>query len=244
MNVSGLEVLITGGSGGLGGYIATRLAEMGARDASLDITQKENQHSNISQYLCDVSDASEVIRIFKEISNDFFSVSVYINCAGIMHSEPILKACEEGFVMHSIGCWNSVLATNLSGTFFICLNAAEQMIKKRIPGLIINFSSISAHGNIGQAAYSASKAGVEGLTKSLAKELSIYGVRAAAIAPGFIDTEATHCAINESNLKSVIKKTPSRRLGKPEEIMQAVKMIIENDFFNGKILEIDGGLVF
>ena len=113
----------------------------------------------------------------------------------------------------------------------------------RSKGLIINISSISANGNAGQSAYSAAKAGVNALTKTWSRELSMFGIRTAGIAPGFFDTPATHTALKENTLKKIISEIPSKRLGNLEELTKSVLFIIENDFFNGKILEIDGGMV-
>jgi 3-oxoacyl-[acyl-carrier protein] reductase len=106
----------------------------------------------------------------------------------------------------------------------------------------VNISSIAAKGNIGQSAYSASKAGLEAFTMVLAKELGPIGIRAAAIAPGFMDTESTHLIMNPSYLNNLVKSIPLRKLGKDSMIAKSVKFIIENDYFTGKILSIDGGL--
>jgi 3-oxoacyl-[acyl-carrier protein] reductase len=107
---------------------------------------------------------------------------------------------------------------------------------------MINISSIAAQGNIGQSAYSASKAGLEAFTVVLAKELGPVGIRAAAIAPGFMDTSSTHQIMNPSYLSNLVKSIPMRKLGKDSEIAKSVKFIIENEYYTGKILSIDGGL--
>ena len=116
------------------------------------------------------------------------------------------------------------------------------MVEHRTKGLIINVSSISANGNVGQSAYSAAKAAVNALTVTWSKELGMFGIRSTAIAPGIVDTSSTQRSLSEANIRKWKKNTPLGRLGKLEEISESVKFIIENDFFNGRILEIDGGL--
>jgi 3-oxoacyl-[acyl-carrier protein] reductase len=122
-------------------------------------------------------------------------------------------------------------------------HVVEAMLKKRSKGVIVNISSVSAKGNAGQSAYSAAKAGIEALTKVWAKELAPMGIRAFAVAPGFCDTPSTHGALNEKVLQETVSRVPLRRLGRAEEIAAFVVSGIKNDYLNGKILEIDGGLV-
>ena len=119
---------------------------------------------------------------------------------------------------------------------------AQKMAETRTKGVIINFSSVSAEGNMGQAAYSAAKAGVESFTKVLAKELGMFKIRACAIAPGFIDTPSTKKALSESMIDYWKKKTPLRKLGEMENIISTIEFIIENDYLSGTVLHIDGGL--
>jgi 3-oxoacyl-[acyl-carrier protein] reductase len=118
----------------------------------------------------------------------------------------------------------------------------EQMVKNRIGGVIVNVSSISANGNEGQVAYSSTKAAVNAMTVTLAKELGRWGIRCNAVAPGFIDTESTHLAVSSTTLKHVENNTPLRRLGTAVDVTKAVMSLIENDFINGEILRVDGGL--
>jgi 3-oxoacyl-[acyl-carrier protein] reductase len=117
------------------------------------------------------------------------------------------------------------------------------MVSKRQKGVIINISSISAKGNAGQSAYSAAKAAINALTVTWSKELGMFGIRCNAIAPGFFDTDSTHQELDESKLKAYQKNTPVGRLGKTDEIVDAIEFIIGNDYYNGSILELDGGLV-
>ena len=127
--------------------------------------------------------------------------------------------------------------------YFVPTNVVEQFARNRTSGLIVNISSVSAAGNAGQSAYSAAKAGVNALTATWAKELAPWGVRVAGLAPGYIDMGSTVAALSESRLKEIKSETPLRRLGTIEELSQALISIIHNDFFHGKTLELDGGLV-
>ena len=122
------------------------------------------------------------------------------------------------------------------------VNVVEKMILNRTRGVIVNVSSVCASGNSGQSAYSAAKAAVNSLTATWAKELSLMGIRSVAIAPGYTDTETTKQSMSENVLKDWIRKVPLRRLGKVDEISEGIISIIKNDFFNGKVFEIDGGL--
>jgi 3-oxoacyl-[acyl-carrier protein] reductase len=144
---------------------------------------------------------------------------------------------------HDPEAWNKVLAANLTSVFYMTSCVVEKMISTRTKGVIVNISSVSASGNAGQSAYSAAKAGVNALTAVWAKELSPMGIRVAAVAPGFTETESTKEAVSETMLRETIKRVPLRRLGRPAEIADGVLSVITNDFFNGKILELDGGLI-
>jgi 3-oxoacyl-[acyl-carrier protein] reductase len=127
--------------------------------------------------------------------------------------------------------------------FYMTVCIVEKMITTRTKGVVVNISSVSASGNPGQSAYSAAKAGVNALTATWAKELSAMGIRFVAVAPGFTETESTKEVMSDAVLQEMIKKVPLRRLGKPQEIARGVVSVIENDFFNGKVIELDGGLV-
>lgn len=249
MDVKNKNIVITGGSSGLGKAVAIELLSKSSNIFIIDISEKylneiKNEYSNIEVFKCDISNPHEVKKTIDEIILKANKIDILINSAGIMHSEPVVSLVGGAMKTHDFKKWEKVISTNLSGCFYVTASIVKNMMSHRIKGLIINFSSISAKGNAGQSAYAASKAGVEALTKSWAKELSFLGIRSVAIAPGFIDTESTRNAISENQIKNLIKMSPNKRLGKTEEVVCAINMIIENDFFNGKILELDGGLIF
>jgi 3-oxoacyl-[acyl-carrier protein] reductase len=170
------------------------------------------------------------------------TADVLINNAGILHSEPLLRIGASGVELHRLETWKKVMEINLDAVFYMTRLAASQMVRKRKKGLIINVSSVAAQGNAGQSAYASAKAAIRTLTNVWAKELGPMGIRVAAIAPGYTETESTHAALSEAMLKEMVSRVPLKRLAKTEEIVQGVVSIIENDFFSGKVFEIDGGL--
>jgi 3-oxoacyl-[acyl-carrier protein] reductase len=141
----------------------------------------------------------------------------------------------------SLENWQAVIDVNLTGVFLCGREAAERMVKLGSKGVIINISSISRAGNMGQTNYSAAKAGVQAMAVAWAKELSRYGIRAASIAPGFINTEMVQ-AMKPEALAKLSAGIPLKRVGEPDEIAQTVEFILENDYVSGRCFEIDGGL--
>ena len=138
--------------------------------------------------------------------------------------------------------WLKTIESNLHSVFYISACVIEKMVDARVKGLLVNISSIASSGNTGQSAYSAAKAGSNALAVTWSKELGMFGIRAAAIAPGFMDLPSTHKALSESNIKSWLKQTPLNRMGAANELISALAFVIENDFYNGRVLELDGGL--
>ena len=247
MNIKETTILITGGGKGIGNFMAVSFSKMAAKvividndKLSLDAIDKT---LGISSYCCDLTDSDEVAKTISEIYTDCGNVNVLINNAGFIHSEPLFNMLKRNDPKHSIENWKKTIDVNLNAVFYTTVNVVEKMYAKRIKnGVIINISSISAQGNSGQSAYSAAKAGVEAMTKTWSKELGMFKIRCVAIAPGFINTESTRNSLSENVLSKWEQAIALKRLGNPEEIVSGVKFIIENDYFNGKILSIDGGL--
>jgi 3-oxoacyl-[acyl-carrier protein] reductase len=180
--------------------------------------------------------------LFEKVTADFGRLDAVINNAGITRDGLLVKA-KEGRVTGkmSLEDWNSVINVDLRGVFLCAREAAVRMIEGGNGGVIINISSISRAGNIGQTNYSAAKAGVAAMTVTWANELSRHGIRVAAIAPGFSDTKMV-ANIPEKILDRIVARIPLRRLAKPEEIGHTAVYILENEYFNGRVLEVDGGL--
>ncbi|SFC78486.1 SDR family oxidoreductase [Pseudoalteromonas denitrificans] len=265
MNIKNKTIVITGGAQGLGFAMAQSFFKQGANIALIDMTQtqlsdaislltkgditKEGSSSDTSKvlaYVANVTNEDEVIKVFKQVNHDFGSIDVLINNAGITRDGMFIKVKEGEIVDRmSLSQFQSVIDVNLTGVFLCGREAATYMIEaqKNDPcsGVIINMSSISRAGNMGQTNYAASKAGVVALTTTWAKELGQFNIRVAAIAPGVIDTQMTRAMKPQAQAR-MIQGTSVGRFGTAEEIAHSAQYIIENDFFTGRVIEIDGGI--
>jgi len=241
--LKGKVAVITGGSRGIGRAICEKFAENGASVAFLYSGSAEKAAElksqllssgvNANAYKCNVADFKEVTDTFKQIVADFGTVDILVNNAGITKDKLMLAMREQDF--------DDVLDVNLKGVFNTIKQVYPLMAKKRA-GKIINISSVSGLiGNAGQANYSASKAGVIGLTKTVARELASRGVCCNAIAPGFISTDMT-AAFTEEN--ALVGSIPLGRMGRPEEVANLALFLASNssDYITGEVIRIDGGL--
>ncbi|MCF6438718.1 SDR family oxidoreductase [Pseudoalteromonas luteoviolacea] len=251
MNVENKTVVITGGAQGLGLAMAHKMASLGANLALVDM-QEEVLHAAVEElsqfdvtvrtYVANVSIESNVEEVFDKIVQDFGSLSVLINNAGILRDGLFVKV-KEGEVINkmSLDQFQSLMDVNLTGVFLCGREAAVKMIEADQGGVIINMSSVARAGNIGQTNYSAAKAGVVAMTTTWAKELGRYGIRVGAIAPGVIRTKMTDAMKPEAKDR-LVKMKPVGRLGEAREIAHTAQYIIENEFFTGRVVEIDGGI--
>ncbi len=237
--------LVTGASRGIGKAIALTLAGYGAivvvnycgsKEKADEIVNqiKENGGTAVA-YQADVADFDMVKTMFADITKEFGRIDILVNNAGITRDNLILKMSEEEF--------DAVINTNLKGVFN-CLKQASRIMLKQKEGRIINISSISGVvGNPGQANYCAAKAGVIGITKSLAKELGSRGITVNAVAPGYINTDMT--AVLKDELKEKITELiPLRRLGEVEDIAETIAFLASDkaSYITGQIIQVDGGL--
>jgi len=236
------SVLITGVSGDLGAQLAFHFLRRKYHVVGLDIREPGAIAAEFGTQFefrtCDLRRPDEI----ESVLSGGAPFDIVINNAGIIHSAPLIRIEDGKVSSFHFAKWREVIDVTLSAVFYVSACCAREMVSKAKKGLILNISSICAAGNLGQPAYSAAKAGVNGLTAALAKELGPLGVRVAALAPGFIDTDSTRGAVAESSLKQIRQRTPMRRLGKVNEFLGAIDFIVENPYFNGKILELDGGL--
>ncbi|SEA31112.1 SDR family oxidoreductase [Microbulbifer marinus] len=250
MQIADSIVAITGAGQGLGRAMAEYLAKHGARLALIDVNEEGLQQSveackqhgaEARSYVINVAKEDEVDNGFAQIAKDFGGLQVLVNNAGIMRDGLLLK-CKDGKVTDrmSLSQWQSVIDVNLTGVFLCGRAAAGIMAESGQGGVIVNISSLSRAGNMGQTNYSASKAGVAAMTVTWARELARYGVRVAAIAPGFIGTDMV-AQMRPEILDSLVKQVPLRRLGEQDEIASTVAFILENDFVSGRVMDIDGG---
>jgi 3-oxoacyl-[acyl-carrier protein] reductase len=243
MDLRGKRIIVTGGVKGLGRAMVEKLISRECNVTVFDIDVAgfdELQRAGIRCVACDVTNYEQINAVVEEFDG---APDVLINNAGILYSEPLLKITEDGLKLHDHESWERVLLTNLSSVFYMTAPVVAKMVATRTKGVVVNIGSVSATGNPGASAYSAAKAGVHALTLAWAKELGPMGIRVIAVAPGFMDTDSAHAATTESALRETIKRVPLRRLGKAEEVAAAVVAAIENDFFNGKVFELDGGLI-
>ncbi|MGH1462209.1 MAG: SDR family oxidoreductase [Neptuniibacter sp.] len=253
MELKDKVIVVTGGGRGLGRAMALELAAKGAKIALADLSQEDldttvglcmEKGVEARAYICNVAKEDEVEKMFADIVSDFGTLHGLVNNAGITRDGLFLKVDREtGKVAKkmSMDQWNLVMDVNLTGTFLCAREAAAQMIDLGVPGCIINISSISRSGNMGQTNYTATKAGVEAMAVTWAKELARYGIRAASIAPGYIGTEMV-MSMKPEALDKIAAGIPAKRLGKPDEIASTVNFILENDYITGRCFEVDGGL--
>ena len=252
MELQGKTIAITGGGRGLGAAMATRLSGQGAGVALIDVDKDALARVaaacaaagavQVGTYQADVTSEPAVEKLFADIAADFGSLHGLVNNAGITRDALTLKYRNGKLVSKmSLSQWQLVIDVNLTGTFLCGREAAATMIDLDCAGCIINISSVSRHGNMGQANYSASKAGVHAMAVVWAKEFARYGLRCASIAPGFIGTEMV-MAMKPEARKKLTSGIPLQRIGDPDEIASTVQFILENDYVSGRCFEIDGAL--
>ena len=251
MELTNKIIAVTGGARGLGFAMAERLGKAGARLALLDLNA-DNLDSAVAKlassgidaraFVVNVADEASVTQAFADILDQMGAVSGLVNNAGITKDALLIKA-KEGEVQKrmTLDAWKSVIDVNLTGAFLCGREAATQMIEADQEGVIINISSISCAGNMGQSNYSAAKAALNALTVTWAKELARYGIRTGSVAPGFINTEMT-AAMRPEILENIASGVPLKRLGEADNIAQSVEFILTNDYFSGRVIECDGGL--
>ncbi|MDJ0698921.1 MAG: SDR family oxidoreductase [Woeseiaceae bacterium] len=254
MDLNGKSIVITGGARGLGQAMALRLAECGSRLALVDLDDealaaaadacRSAGSPEVSTYTVNVAKEDEVVALFDSVASDFGELHGLVNNAGITRDALMVKHKDGELISKmTIEQWQAVIDVNLTGVFLCGREAAIKMIETGCKGAIINISSISRAGNMGQTNYSAAKAGVHAMAVAWSKELARYGIRAASIAPGFIATEMVMSMKPEAREK-LTGGIPARRMGDPDEIAHAVQFILENDYVNGGCFEVNGGLRF
>ena len=242
------NILITGSSGSLGSFMCQEFLNGGHRVTGIDLhdlqpsTMEKNQLDQWSFLACDLASGTQTKAVLDKAHADGGAFDLVVNNVGLIYNAPLLSLQEGKLQVHDFDAWNKVLSATLSASFYVTALCAQKMASTMRPGVIINISSICAAGNAGQSAYSAAKAGINAMTMALAKEIGPMGIRIAAIAPGFFNTPSTLAHVDESKLAAIKKSVPLRKLGQPKHIMSAIRFINDNDYFHGKVLELDGGL--
>lgn len=241
MELKNKNVLVTGSTRGIGLGIAQEFARCGANvilNGRSEIPQTllqvfESYGVKVIGISGDISQEADAKRMIEEATAQLGSVDVLVNNAGITNDKLLLKMTEADF--------EAVLKVNLTGAFNMTQAVLKQMMKAR-QGAIINVSSVvGLTGNIGQANYAASKAGLIGFSKSVAKEVAGRGIRVNVIAPGFIESDMTD-AIPEKTKDAILGQIPMKRIGKPEEVAQVAAFLAEQEYLTGQVIAIDGGM--
>ncbi len=239
--LKGKTAVVTGGSRGIGEAIAYKLASMGANvaviyagnaSAAETVCEKCRQEYSVEAkaYLCNVADFSAAKETTAKIKADFGTAQILVNNAGITRDGLLALMKEEDF--------DAVLATNLKGAFNMIRHMTGLFIRAR-EGAIVNITSVAGMmGNAGQCNYSASKAGLIGLTKSVAKELAPKGIRCNAVAPGFIETDMT----GNQAANPLLNLVPLGKMGKPDDVADAVAYLVTANYVTGEVLRVDGGI--
>ena len=245
MDFTNKTAVVTGGSRGIGLAIASKLAQGGANiailyvgDESEGIKAKEelSQYgTKVEQYFCDVSDFEASKQVVEKVIEEFGGIDFLINNAGITRDKLILNMEEKDF--------DAVIGVNLKGTFNMIKHTYKHFMKKRFGRIVRTCSIVGLNGNAGQANYSASKAGIIGLTKSVAKELAGRGVTANAVAPGYIGTDMTN--VLSDKVKDAMKaQIPAKRIGTPDDVANVVAFLCSDEaaYVTGEVIRVDGGL--
>jgi len=245
MVLRGKTALVTGAGRGIGRTIALRLAECGADVAVVDLNQESvaevaaeirNMGQRALELSGNVTVADEVNDFVKKAADEFGRIDILVNNAGITRDTLLLRMKEED--------WDAVLNVNLKGAF-LCTKAVSRIMMKQRYGRIVSISSvIGLMGNPGQANYGASKAGIIGFSKSVARELGSRGITCNAVAPGFIETQMTD-ALPEDMKKELINQIPLGRIGNPQDVADAVLFLVSDaaSYITGQTIAVDGGMV-
>ena len=245
MDFKNKVAVVTGGYSGIGRCVCEKLASLGADIAIVGIGREEDKAEalkavealgvKVKAYDCDVSNFEAGEAVVKEIISEFGKIDILVNNAGITRDKLMLNMPEEDF--------DAVINVNLKGAFNMTKHVYKPFMRQR-SGRIVNVASIvGINGNAGQANYSASKAGVIGLTKSAARELGSRGITVNAIAPGYIDTDMT-AVLSDKVKEAILAEIPLKRIGTPEDIAAAAAFLAGDDasYITGQVLEVGGGM--
>jgi 3-oxoacyl-[acyl-carrier protein] reductase len=253
MKIQEMSVIVTGGASGMGRHFSLEAARAGAKVAAFDLNaeglaslEKEAKQfgGTIKGYQVNVANEQQVVENVEKAFADFGSINGLVNNAGIFRDGLLVKVDKESgkVATMSLADWQAVIDVDLTGPFLMTREVAARMVERKLPGVVVNISSVTRSGNMGQSNYSAAKAGLVADTKLWAREFARHGIRVGAVAPGYIRTPLLE-GMRPEVLEKIVSTVPMRRLGEPDEIWAGVRFIFECDYFTGRCLDIDGGLV-
>jgi 3-oxoacyl-[acyl-carrier protein] reductase len=253
MKLSDLKIIVTGAAQGMGAHFCQRLAEAGAQVAAGDVKedglaalaeQTKGLPGTVHTRRLDVSSEADVGAFVAWANGAMGGLNGLINNAGILRDGLLVKKDRTTGAIAKLTKeqWDAVIAVNLTGASLMVRDVAALMAETdQKPGVIVNMSSIARHGNRGQSNYSAAKAALAANTNTWAREFAPFGIRVGAVAPGMIETPMTQ-GMNQKARDALVANIPVGRIGVPEDIWVAVKFVLECDYFNGRTIDVDGGL--
>ena len=253
MQLSSLKIIITGAAQGMGAHFARRLAEAGAQVAAGDVKEDglaalaestRGLPGKVHTRKLDVSSEADVGAFVDWAFGAMNGLNGLVNNAGILRDGLLVKKDRTTGEITKLSkdYWDQVIAVNLTGaTFMVRDTVAKMAAAEQKPGVIVNMSSIARHGNRGQSNYSAAKAALAANTLTWSREFAAFGIRVGAVAPGMIETPMTQ-GMNQKARDALVANIPVGRIGLPEDIWVAVKFVLECDYFNGRTIDVDGGL--
>src|SRR5579864_6095785 len=250
MQLSQLKIIITGAAQGVGAHFARRLAEAGAQVAAGDVKEDglaalaEAGNGRIHTRKLDVSNEADVGAFVEWAHGAMGGLNGLINNAGILRDGLLVKKDRETGEVKKLSKeqWDAVIAVNLTGATLLARDAVAKMIEtNQRPGVVVNISSVARHGNRGQSNYTAAKAALAANTVTWSKEFAAFGIRVGAVAPGMIETPMTQ-GMNQKARDALVAAIPVGRIGVVEDLWLAVRFVLECDYFDGRTIDVDGGL--
>ncbi len=253
MQLSDMKIIITGAGGGMGAHFATRIVEAGGQVAACDLNEEglkaladkcAKGPGNVHIQRCDVGDEAAIGAFVDWAYGAMGGLNGLVNNAGLLRDGLLVKQDRNTgeVVKMSKADWQLVIDVNLTGATFMVRDVVAKMVSEgQKPGVIVNMSSIARHGNRGQSNYVSAKAALAANTVTWSREFSRFGIRVGAIAPGMIETPMTR-GMNQKARDALVANVPVGRVGEPEDIWRAVQFVIECDYFNGRTIDVDGGL--
>ena len=253
MKLEDLKIIISGGAQGMGRHFALRLAEAGAKVAVGDVNEAglaetveaaKGKPGKVFARKLDVASEADVGAFVEWAFGEMGGLNALVNNAGVLRDGLLVKKDKETGAVKKLSKeqWDSVIGINLTGATLLARDVVAKMVETgQKPGVIVNISSIARHGNRGQSNYTAAKSALAANTVTWSKEFAPFGVRVAAVAPGMIETPMTQ-GMNQKARDALVAAIPVGRIGLPEDIWLAVRFCIECDYFDGRTIDVDGGL--